>query len=198
MNIIKALLSEICIWTETLLVKNTPGRVGYLIRKAYWSLVFKNRLNLYMGTGCVIAGAKNIKFGQNASIMHDCSFYAETSGSLTIGDRFSANCRVMVDASDGGEVVIGNDVSVGPNVVMRASNHEYKARNVVINKQGHSGGKIVIGNDVWMGANCTILPGAVIGDGAVIGAGAVVNKAIPSYSLAGGVPVRVIKTDCRK
>ena len=52
---------------------------------------------------------------------------------------------------------------------------------------------VIIGNDVWIGANVCILPGVNIGDGAVLAAGAVVNKDVPSYSVVGGVPAKVIK-----
>jgi virginiamycin A acetyltransferase len=52
---------------------------------------------------------------------------------------------------------------------------------------------INIGNDVFIGANVTILDGITIGDGAVIGAGAVVSKNIPSYAIAVGSPIKVIK-----
>ena len=53
--------------------------------------------------------------------------------------------------------------------------------------------KIIIGNDVFIGANVTILDGVTIGDGAVIGAGAVVSKDIPSYAIAAGCPIKVIR-----
>ncbi len=52
---------------------------------------------------------------------------------------------------------------------------------------------IVIGNDVFIGANVTVLDGVTIGDGAVIGAGAVVSKDIPSYAVAVGCPIRIIR-----
>lgn len=52
---------------------------------------------------------------------------------------------------------------------------------------------ITIGNDVFIGANVTVLDGVSIGDGAVIGAGAVVNKDIPPYAIAVGVPAKVVK-----
>jgi acetyltransferase-like isoleucine patch superfamily enzyme len=52
---------------------------------------------------------------------------------------------------------------------------------------------IVIGNDVWLGAHCLVMDGVTIGDGAFIAAGAVVTKDVPPYTLAGGVPARVIR-----
>lgn len=51
----------------------------------------------------------------------------------------------------------------------------------------------VIGNDVLISSNVTVLRGVEIGDGCVIGAGAVVNKSLEPYSIAVGVPARVIK-----
>lgn len=39
----------------------------------------------------------------------------------------------------------------------------------------------------------TICSGVTIGDGAVIAAGAVVTHDVPAYSMAAGVPARVIK-----
>ncbi len=55
-------------------------------------------------------------------------------------------------------------------------------------------GDIVIGHDVWIGNGCTILSGVTIGDGAVIGAGSVVSKSIPNFSIAAGVPAKVLRT----
>jgi acetyltransferase-like isoleucine patch superfamily enzyme len=51
---------------------------------------------------------------------------------------------------------------------------------------------IRIGNNVVFGMNVTVLPGVTIGDNVVIAAGAVVNRDVPSNSVAGGVPARVI------
>lgn len=38
-----------------------------------------------------------------------------------------------------------------------------------------------------------ILPGVTIGEGAVIGSNAVVSRDIPPYSIAAGIPTRIIK-----
>ncbi|WP_456695228.1 CatB-related O-acetyltransferase [Aeromicrobium sp. P5_D10] len=50
-----------------------------------------------------------------------------------------------------------------------------------------------IGNDVWLGANVVVLRGVTIGDGSIIAANAVVTKDVPPYSIAGGIPARVIR-----
>lgn len=52
---------------------------------------------------------------------------------------------------------------------------------------------VEIDSDVWIGSRVTLLSGVHIGRGAIIAAGAVVNKNIPPYAIAGGVPAKVIK-----
>jgi len=53
---------------------------------------------------------------------------------------------------------------------------------------------ILIKEDSYVGVGAIVLPGVTIGKGAVIGAGAVVTKDIPDYSVAVGMPAKVIKT----
>ena len=56
-----------------------------------------------------------------------------------------------------------------------------------------SKGSIEIGDDVWIGQGAIILSGVKVGQGAVVAAGAVVNKNIPAYAVAGGVPAKILK-----
>lgn len=189
---------EIFQWIEFLLIKNIPGRIGVIIRQFYWSRRFRQgRVFLFL-QGCTIVGPENICIGKNVSMMQHCSLYANNYGSIQIGDRVSVNSNVIFGASNNGKIVIANDVLIGPNVVIRASNHQYFRKDRAINQQGHTGGEIIIEEDVWIGANTVILPNVIIGKGSVIGAGAVVNKNIPPYVLAGGVPVKIIEENIRK
>lgn len=52
---------------------------------------------------------------------------------------------------------------------------------------------VIVENDVWIGCNVTLLCGVHIGRGSTIAAGSVVNRNIPPYCIAGGVPARFIK-----
>lgn len=52
---------------------------------------------------------------------------------------------------------------------------------------------VIVEEDVWIGCNVTLLSGVTIGRGSTIAAGSVVNKDIPPYCIAGGVPAKVIK-----
>lgn len=54
-------------------------------------------------------------------------------------------------------------------------------------------GKVVIGNDVWIGSGVSIMSGITIGDGAVIAARSHVVSDVPSYSVYGGNPAKLIK-----
>jgi hypothetical protein len=50
-----------------------------------------------------------------------------------------------------------------------------------------------IGHDTWIGHGAIIMPNVTVGNGAVVGAGAVVTKDVPPYTVAVGVPARVIR-----
>lgn len=45
----------------------------------------------------------------------------------------------------------------------------------------------------YLGAGSLLLPGVTVGEGAVVAAGAVVTRDVPPFTVAAGVPARVIK-----
>ncbi len=77
-----------------------------------------------------------------------------------------------------GGIKFGDNVEIGPNVVIVSVNHNIYDQREFTEKKG-----IQIGSNVWIGANTTILAGACIGDNVVIGAGCVIESKIPSNSL---------------
>lgn len=53
-------------------------------------------------------------------------------------------------------------------------------------------GKVVIGDWVYIGNNSLIMPGVTIGDHVLVAAGSIVTKSIPSNTVVGGNPARII------
>lgn len=110
---------------------------------------------------------------------------------VKLGNNLIFNRNVSITARSG--VSLGNDVLLGPNVVINDSNHLFKDRDKPITTQGHTAEEIVIEDDVWIAANSVILKGVHIGKGAVVAAGSVVTKDVPPYTVVAGVPARKIK-----
>lgn len=157
-----------------------------------YSLTAKNlpisqRLPLAKKLRCFWAKKIANDIGSNVNIERGAVF----GPMLEIGDNsgIGINCEIY------GPVKIGNDVMMGPEVVVYTSGHNFHRTDITMIEQGSTVPEpVIIGNDVWIGRRAMIMPGVNIGDGCVIGAGAVVTKDIPAYSVAGGVPAKVIKS----
>jgi len=54
-----------------------------------------------------------------------------------------------------------------------------------------------IGKNCFIGINSIVLPGITIGDNVVIAAGSVVTKNVPSNSLVGGNPAKIIRENIK-
>jgi acetyltransferase-like isoleucine patch superfamily enzyme len=90
-------------------------------------------------------------------------------------------------------VVLEENALLGPRVIILDHTHQYEDVEVPIKDQDVTEGPIRIERDCWIGANVFVLPNVTIGQHAVVGANSVVNRDIPPYTLAAGVPARVIK-----
>ena len=111
-------------------------------------------------------------------------------GRIIVNERSRIGSYTFI-YGDGG-VEIGKDSLIANHVELISGNHKFRDASRLIRLQGGELKKISIGNDVWLGAYVIVLPGVTIGDGAVVGAGSVVTLDIPSYSIAVGVPAKVV------
>jgi len=84
------------------------------------------------------------------------------------------------------QVIIGRYTQTARDLLVISGSHDTSTYKPLDNQ------KVVIGQGCWIGARVTILGGVRIGKGCVIGAGAVVNKDIPDWSVAVGVPARIV------
>jgi maltose O-acetyltransferase len=116
-------------------------------------------------------------------------FYCDYGNKISLGDRvyININCTML----DGGEIEIGDDVLIGPNVQIVTVNHPTspsdRLRKISLIEN------VSIGNNVWVGAGAIILPGVSIGDNVVIGAGSVVTKNLLANHLYVGNPADMVR-----
>lgn len=124
--------------------------------------------------------------GSNPSI--EDNFHCDLGYNIHVGDEFYAgyNCVIL----DMGEVRIGDNCMLGPNVGIYTAGHSIEPLDR--NKSGYTI-PIKIGNDVWVGGNCVILAGVTIGDNSVVAAGSIVTKDVPKNTVVAGNPARIIK-----
>ena len=192
MNIVKKFLLqliELHVWFFGIF----PTLLGMFARRLVYTPLFKKcGKSCKFGMGMTILGFENITIGYNGLFMKNTYIYANESTGLQIGNNFALNSNSQIGASGGG-IVIGDNVMIGPNCILRAADHKHERVDIPMRDQGHVGGKILIEDDVWIGANCTILKNVRVGKGAIVAAGCVVTKDVDPYTIVGGVPNKLIK-----
>jgi maltose O-acetyltransferase len=160
------------VWLEEwvgALARPIPSFVGYLVRYVVYRLLFRRLDGFCMfATGVRFSHAYGISAGRN----------------------FRVNTGSFVDGR--GDLTIGANVLVGPNVAILSSDHEWMKPGLPIYLQGHRLSPTWIGDDVWIGANAVITPGVTLATGTLVGAGAVVTADTEPYSIVAGVPARPI------
>ena len=125
--------------------------------------------------------------GENVWIEPD--FRCEFGKNITIGNNVYINFGCVI--LDCGQVSIGDNTLIGPNVGIFSGNHVANA--VERTAGGLIPKPVAIGDRVWICGNVSIVPGVRIGDESVIGAGSVVTHDIPSGVIAAGNPCRVLR-----
>lgn len=110
---------------------------------------------------------------------------------IEIGEGTFLNQSVMVAALE--RVRIGSYCMLANGCFVSDSEHRFEDLSRPLTWQGFtSDGPTAIGDNCWLGAHVVVTGGVQIGERCVIGANAVVTHDIPPYSIAVGVPARVI------
>ena len=150
----------------------------------------------------------NVGFNSTFEGCNSIGRESDFSGNIGFGSYMGANCHIngkigkYCSIAEGVNVVIGDHptktfVSTHPAFFSTKKQAGFcYVEEMLFQEQKYADGEkncVVIGNDVWIGYGVTILSGVTIGDGAIIGAGALVNKDIPPYAIAVGIPAKVIK-----
>ena len=126
----------------------------------------------FVAPNAVLVG--DVEVGPESSIWFGAVLRAD-NGPIRVGARTSIQDNAVLHVSEGGETIVGDDVTVGHCAVMEDCR---------------------IAAHALIGSNATLLNGSSIGEGALIAAGSVVgqNAMIPAHVVAAGAPAAVKKT----
>ena len=113
-----------------------------------------------------------------------------SGGTIDIGNRSGIGVNAWIRA----DLTIGDNVMMGPQVIIYGRDHNVEESDVAMMDQGMGEfKKVTIGDDVWIGAGAIILKSVHVGNGSVVGAGAVVTHDVQPFSVVAGNPAKVIK-----
>jgi acetyltransferase-like isoleucine patch superfamily enzyme len=193
-----------------------PGSLGYLLRRRLYAKLFA-RLGrqVIFGRGIALRQPGRMILGNRVAIddfvlldasgssgqglvLRDNVIVSRNSviqgktGPILIDEHSDIGCNVVLSSTSG--IYIGRSVLIASNCYIGGGRYRHDRVDVPMKEQGLcSRGAISIDDDVWLGAGVIVLDGVSIGKGCIIGAGSVVTGDIPPYSVAVGMPARVIR-----
>lgn len=199
----------------TTFVSWLPGALGLLLRsKLYPLLLGRVGRNVTFGANVVLRHPRKIRIGDNVVIDDNVVLDAkgEENNGLTIGSGVFVGRNTILSCKNGDIVVDDNAnigfncdvfsasrVRVGKNVLLAAyvylvgGTHRFDRTDIPILFQERSSLGIEVNDNTWVGAHAVIFDGVRVGKDCIIGAGAVVNKDIPDWKIAVGVPAKIFQ-----
>ncbi len=192
-----------------------PGALGLWLRsKLYPKLLGHVGKNVTFGMNVVLRHPHKINIGDNVIVDDNCVLDAkgQDNNGIQIGNGVFLGRNTILNCKNG-DIVLKDNVNIGFNsMIFSASNvtleqdnliaaycyfvggtHHYDDPELPVLFQKRSSEGIRVEPGCWIGAHVTVFDGTEIGKNAVVGAGSVVNEDIPEYSIAAGVPCKVMK-----
>lgn len=135
--------------------------------------------------------ARDLGFGEGSSIYHNSYVY----GDVAVGANTWIGPFTMLDGSGG--LTIGDWCSISSGVHIYT--HDTVAWAVSGGRTRTDPAAVRVGSFCYIGSQAVVAKGVSIGDHAVIGAASFVNRDVPAFTVAAGVPAypigRVVLAD---
>ena len=198
----------------TFLSTNVPGALGLWLRsRLYPKLLRHCGRGAVFGLNTILRHPHKIELGDNVVVDDNCLLDAKgtdnagirigdnvfigrnsilscKNGDITLGDRVNIgfNCEIF----SGSRVTVGASALLAAYTYLIGGDHVAELDEDIIHSGSTSHG-IAVGENCWFGAGAKVLDGVEIGSHSIVGTGAVVTKNIPAYSVAVGLPAKVIR-----
>lgn len=194
-----------------------PGALGLLLRSKFYPLILGEvGRNVIFGTNVVFRHPHKIKIGDNVIIDDNCLLDAKGASNrgIRIGNNVFLGRNTILSCKDG-DIELHDRVNIGFNCeifsssrvvleeyallaaycyVVGGGNYSLEKTGKPISEQPIFEDKgVVLEKNCWLGARVTVLDGVKIGHDSAIGSAALVNSEIPPFSIAVGIPAKVVK-----
>jgi acetyltransferase-like isoleucine patch superfamily enzyme len=194
--------------------QSVPGAFGLALRKSCYPLLLGScGRGVVFGQNVSLRHPRKLHIGDNVVVDDNCLLDAKGASNrgIRIGNGVFIGRNTILSCKDGDieladganigfncEIFSASSVRVGPNALMAAysyvigGDHDFSDAGTSVLEQARTSAGVQIGEGAWIGAGAKILDGVTIGDHAIVGAGAVVRESVPPYTVAVGVPARVV------
>ena len=112
-----------------------------------------------------------------------------------VGKRVTIGYDVMIDIGNTHLITVEDNVTITNRCLLLCHKRDLEGINIGVDYTTlpHKLEPIILKRNSYLGYGVTVMPGVIIGEGAMVGAGSLVANDIPAWTIAIGVPAKVVK-----
>jgi acetyltransferase-like isoleucine patch superfamily enzyme len=162
--------------------------------RIHWQLMRRGAFARWPLHGNVLEALREqrLQIGEHVLFEPGVWLTAPDGARIRIGQGTFLNLGVMIASA--GVVEVGEHCMFANGCFITDADHRFDDPKRPVPWQGFtSKGPTRVGDNVWCGAHVVITGGVTVGERCVIGANSVVTQDIPPFSIAAGVPAKVLR-----
>ena len=191
--------SEVKISGENNFIQGNLSKISF-IGSQYFEFIGNNN-RIVIKDGAHLSNCK-IKFSGDDSefiISNNCRISVNVhvngdKGRIEIGEETTMARVLMVCQEEGSKILIGKDCMFSSDIFIRTSD-SHSIIDIQSNKRINPPKDVIIDDHIWVGQSVKINKGVKINSNSIIANGSIVTGNIPSNTVVGGNPAKIIKSE---
>ena len=160
-----------------------------LVEKALWKNV---GFPSFIGRPSIIIGRSRISIGARVRILPFARIEAGGGGNIVIADNVSIGPSVNITSL--GSIIIESGCTISANVFITDSDHTFADPTISTMQQPNNAKVTVIERNCFIGANSVILAGTHLKEGTIVGANSTVRGVHGPTQTIAGSPAKLIRS----